>query len=166
MTWKNDVTKMVRVLINDLDETTYADSRIEEVTIVSAYQVYSSISFENTYTINLSAETISPDPSDNSDIDFIALTALKAGCNILRWEAKTQASSAISMTDGPSSISLKGVYDALKAEADHLCERYEEARTQFTMSGGVGGLAILSPYSPGSGGVSGRERGDSGALFE
>ena len=64
MTWKNDVTKMVRVLINDLDETTYTDARIEEVAIVSAYSVYSSISFENTYTITLSTETIAPDPTD------------------------------------------------------------------------------------------------------
>jgi hypothetical protein len=166
MTWKNDVTKMVRVLINDLDETTYTDARIEEVAIVSAYSVYSSISFENTYTITLSTETIAPDPTDNSDFDFISLTALKAACNILRWEAKTQASRAISMTDGPSSISLKGVYDALKAEADYLCENYEEARNQFIMSGSVGGLAILGPYSPGSGNVSGRESGDSGNLFE
>lgn len=157
MSWKNDVTKIVRALINDLDEVTYSDSRIEEVAIVSAYQVYTSISFDTTYTISLSTETISPDPTAGSDYDFIALVALKAACNILRWEAKTQAASAISMTDGPSSISLKGVYDALKAEADHLCEKYEEAKTQFTMSGSVGGLAILGPYSPGSGNVSGRD---------
>jgi hypothetical protein len=166
MAWKNDVVKIIRALISDLDETAYQDSRLEEVAITAAYQVYSNISFDYTYTISLSAETISPDPADNSDDDFIVLTALKAACVILRSEAKTQAASAISMTDGPSSISLKGVYDALKSEADDLCAKFEEAKRQFIMSGGVGGLAILSPYSPGSDDAHGHSRRGGGGFFE
>lgn len=160
MSWKTDVVKIIRGLINDLDETDYQDSRIEEVAIIAAYQVYNEVTLTNTYTISLSGETITPDPTDNSDTNFIALLSLKAACLILRWQAKTQANSAISMTDGPSSISLKGVYDSLKAEADHLCDRYEEAKTQYIM-GKTLGAAILSPYSPGSDFSSGRDgRGD------
>jgi hypothetical protein len=166
MSWKNDVTKIVRALINDLDGTTYADSRIEEVAIVAAYKVYSEISFNNTYTITLSTETISPDPTSNSDNDFISLVALKAACIFLRSEAKTQASSAISMTDGPSSISLKGVYEALKSEADDVCKKYDEAKNQYAFNGSVG-LAILGPYAPGSGNVGGRHPDNSGGtIFE
>jgi hypothetical protein len=166
MGWKNDVTKIVRALVNDLDQTTYSDSRIEEMAIVAAYQVNSNISFSYTYTVSLSTEAISPDPSDNADNDFITLTALKAACNILRSEAKTKAASAISMTDGASTVSMKGVYDALKSEADDLCEKFEQAKKQFIMSGGVGGLAILSPYSPGSDDAHGRSDRDGASFFE
>ena len=166
MSWDITATKIIRALVNDVAESTYTDEGIKDIALVAAYRVYSEISLDYTYTINLSTNVISPDPEDNGDMDFINLLSIKAACIILNNEAKAQAGSAISMTDGPSSISLKGVYDALADQAKNVCEAYEQAKTEFSLGNSVGGLAILSPYSPGSEDASAHSGRDGGAYFE
>lgn len=166
MAWDTTATKIIRALVNDVMESTYTDESIRDLALVAAYRVYSEMNLDYTYTINLSTNSITPDPESNSDMDFIHLLSLKAACIILNNEAKAQAASAISMTDGPSSISLKGVYDALAEQAKNVCESYEQAKTEFSLGNSVGGLAILTPYSPGSDDAAAHSGRDGGAFFE
>ena len=53
MSWQNEMVRIVRFLINDIDASSYTDERLEETILVAAQSVYASIDFPNTYTIDV-----------------------------------------------------------------------------------------------------------------
>lgn len=150
MSWQNDGVMLIRTQINDVDSSnyTYSDCRLEEVFLVSAYNIVTEMSFTTSYTVSLANQTITPDPS--SDNFFIALTALKSSCLILWSEYKTAANSSVSVTDGPSTINYTNVSKELKAMYDHCFEQLQNAKWKYNMGEGALGHVILTPYSPGS----------------
>lgn len=153
MPWQNEMTLIVRHLVNDLDSTnyTFSDDRLEESILVSSQLSILEIDFEQTYTIDVDSTSLSPDPTTSSDKDdsFINLVSLKTAQMLLGSELKTHSLNAISLRDGPSSIDLRGIVSGLKILFDDINRRYEEAVTQYKLNGVVG-QAILGPYSPGS----------------
>jgi len=153
MPWQNEMTLIVRHLVNDLDSTnyTFSDDRLEESILVSSQLSILEIDFEQTYTIDVDSSSLSPDPTTSSDKDdsFINLVSLKTAQMLLGSELKTHSLNAISLRDGPSSIDLRGIVSGLKILFDDINKRYEEAVTQYKLNGVVG-QAILGPYSPGS----------------
>ena len=153
MPWQNEMTLIVRHLVNDLDSTnyTFSDDRLEESILVSSQLSILEIDFEQTYTIDVDSTSLSPDPTTSSDKDdsFINLVSLKTAQMLLGSELKTHYLNAISLRDGPSSIDLRGIVSGLKILFDDINRRYEEAVTQYKLNGVVG-QAILGPYSPGS----------------
>jgi len=158
MAWTTDLVLMLRTLIGDLDSTKYADSRLQQVLVIGAYTVNNDALFPNTYTIDVSAKTISPDPVTEDDTDFTVLTLYKSACILVGSEVKTESSNAISIKDGPSAIDLRGVSTSLNMMAKDFCGKYEEMLTKYNYekgsgSGSPGGVAILGPYSPASWGV-------------
>jgi len=108
MAWQNEMTLIVRHLVNDLDssEYTFIDSRLEEAVLVSAQLASVEIDFENTYTIDADSLTLSPDPTDSSNKDdsFINLVCLRTARMLIGSELK----------------------------------RYDEAVTQYKLNGVVG----------------------------
>ena len=81
MAWQNEMTLIVRHLINDLDSSdyTFVDSRLEEAVLVSAQLSLLEIDFEKTYTIDVDSVSLSPDPTNASDKDdsFINIVCLR-----------------------------------------------------------------------------------------
>ena len=154
MPWQNEMSIIVRHLVNDLDPSSYTfiDDRIEETILVSAQLLLHEVDFENTYTVDVDASSLSPDPTSSTDKDdaFIALLCLKSAYILLGSELKTHALNAISLRDGPSSLNLTGIVSGLKILYDDISKRYEEAKMQYKVGGSIGGQAILGPYSPGS----------------
>jgi len=150
MTWQTDSVQIIRTLIHDVDPDTYAytDDRIEEVFVVSAYNVITDISFSIAYTITLSTCSISPDPI--TDTHFMNLVALKASSIILFSEYKTASNSAIKVVDGPSTIDYTAVSKNLKDLYENASEQYEQLKFKFNVGEGSSGIVILTPYSPGS----------------
>lgn len=154
MAWQDDMVAVLRVLINDLDETnyTYSDERLETVLITSAMQVKGESSFLQTYTVNIANETISPDPtlSDTLDDAFTNLVTLKAACIIERGSVAQSASQAIAVKDGTSSIDLRGVAQGkLELLKQGWCAVYEDAKWEHQRGGsgqGVAGEAVLTPF--------------------
>lgn len=149
MSWQTEIVEQVRVIINDIDEPqTYSDSRIERVCIIGAVQVLREIDFSSTYTINISTQTISPDPSEIStkDNDFMHLVSLKVACLILTGECRKYALCGVSVDDGPSSIDMKGIYKNLKDLQDSIQRQYDKAKI-LMQSGGNGGVgrAVTTP---------------------
>ena len=71
MPWQNEMTLIVRHLVNDLDSSnyTFTDDRLEESVLVSAQLASLEIDFESTYTIDVDSLTLSPDPTTSSDKD-------------------------------------------------------------------------------------------------
>jgi len=169
MPWQNEMTLIVRHLVNDLDSTSYTftDSRLEEAVLVSAQLASLEIDFENTYTVDVDSVSLSPDPtaSTNKDDSFINLVSLKTAHMLLGSEIKTHSLNAISLRDGPSSLNLTGIVSGLKILFDDITARFEEAKMQYKLNGVVG-QAILGPYSPGSDAVARTHMSHRSGWFE
>ena len=169
MAWQNEMSIIVRHLINDLDSSSYTftDSRVEESILVAAQLVLIEIDFDKSYTIDVDAASISPEPTTSGDKDnsFINLVSLKTGTILLGSELKTHSLNAIALKDGPSSLDLRGIVSSLKILFDDINKKYEDAKIEFKMNGIVG-QAILGPYSPGSDGVARMHLGRRSGYFE
>jgi hypothetical protein len=148
MSWQNEMVRIVRYLVNDLTAATYSDSRLEETILVAAQLQYASIDFDNTYTIDVDTLTLTPDPTTSPKDDwFINIICTKTASIILNSEAKTLAAQAYRIKDGPSSIEVKGAYDAVKEMADDLDEKLEKMIMDYKIGEGIGGHAIFTPYT-------------------
>lgn len=152
MAWFNETIEIVRVLINDLDETPeFSDDRLERVILVAAFQVNNTADFTQTFTVDITGGTISPDPtlSATKDESFVNLVCLKAGCIIERGAVTKAAGNAIIAREGSSSINLASVAAARQKilESGGLCSVYDEALTDYMFtSNTVAGAAIMSPF--------------------
>jgi len=152
MSWQNEMTIMVRHLVNDLDSSSYTftHERVEESILVCAQLTAYEIDFEKSYTIDVDSSSLTPDPTTgDKDESFITLVCLKTAHMLLSSEVKTHSLNAISLRDGPSALDLRGIVTGLKILFDDITKRYEEAVLQYKLSGVVG-EAVLGPYSPGS----------------
>ena len=162
MTWQNEMSIILRHLVNDLDSSSYtfSDDRIEETILVASQLVLHEADFENTYTVDVDASSLSPDPTSasNKDDAFISLICLKSAYILLGSELKTHSLNAISLKDGPSALVLWGIVQGLNILFTDIAKRYDEAKIQYQLGGSIAGQAVLSPYSPGSDGVSGSAR--------
>lgn len=154
MSWQEELSTIIRYLINDLDPNNYqySDERIEITSVVAAQMVILDVSLPTQYNINVQNISISPDPtSDPKDNLFVNLTALKAACIILGSEVKTQGMNAISIKDGPSAIDLRGVASTMTLLYQDICSKYkdllQDAKENLVAAAGQ---AILGPYSPGA----------------
>lgn len=149
MAWQNEMVRILRHLINDLDSSSYTDDRLEEVLIVAAQLMIHKTNFDNTYTLDVDTLTLTPDPTELStkDDDFINLICMKGACIILTGEVKTLAAQGYRVTDGPSSIDIKGAFDATKQLRDQICQDLEMALVAFQAGNSKAGQAILSPYT-------------------
>ena len=148
------MSTILRYLINDVDSSkyTYSDHRIETTLLVASQLVTLEVDLLNDYTINVETCTLTPDPTETGTRDdgFINLVCLKASCVMVGSEIRSEASNAISIKDGPSSIDLRGVTGTLAVLYKDLSEKYEKTLLNYKTGNSVGGQAILGPYSPGS----------------
>ena len=77
MSWQTEIPIIVRTLINDWeDQPVYSDERLLQVISVAAKYVQFDVVLDNTYTVDVSNPTITPDPTENQDEIFIALVSL------------------------------------------------------------------------------------------
>lgn len=144
--WQDDIVDIVRVLINDLESTpTYSDERLENIILISAFQIVSENTFSYEYTVSISGGTISPDPVDVNDKSFINLVSLKAACTIIEGEAKKYSLYSARISDGPSSIDMGPVAQNAAIRAKEACQRYNTAK--ILHQNGQLGHIILTPYT-------------------
>ena len=147
MGWQTDMVTIVRHLVNDIDGTTYADSRLEETILVAAHLQYTSIDFDNTYTIDIDAGIMSPDPVESSDSWFVNIVCVKAACIILGSEAKTLAAQSYKIKDGPSSIDIGQAYKNINELYKQLCDKLAHMIMEYKAGNSVGAHAVLTPYT-------------------
>lgn len=144
MSWQDEAVATLRILVGDFDTTeTYCDETLIKLFVGAAKMVSNEASFDVTYTISASNQTISPDPSDDSS--FITLSALKAAYIIANSEYRVKSLSAVSITDGPSSINLTNVVTGLKARVDRLAKDYSDALFDYALGSTVGIACISTP---------------------
>ena len=149
MVWTNEVVRMVRFLINDLDATSYSDDRLEETILVSAQLLISSVDFDNTYTVDIDTLVLTPDPTTLTakDNNFINLLAIKTACIILGSEAKTLAAQSYRIKDGPASIDISAAYQSMKQLYTDLCDKFDKMVLDYKAGNSVAGQAIMTPYT-------------------
>jgi hypothetical protein len=147
------MSTIVRHLVNDLDPDNYkyTDHRIETTILVASQLMTMNVDFNNTYSINVEACHLSPDPTDSTTKDdaFVTLSCLRAACIILGSEIRSESGNAISIKDGPSAIDLRGVTQTLTVLYKDLCERYDNLLLDYRAGSSIAGHAILGPYAPG-----------------
>jgi len=145
MSWLTQAISMLRVLINDLETVpTYSDSRLTTLLMTSSLLVQQDLGF--TYTIDYTAETITPDPIN--DLNFMTFMIIKAACQADFSTYRTKALlDGITAKLGPASLStdgtLKGFKDLL---AIGPCQTYENMKRDYVFGSGNLAMAILSPF--------------------
>lgn len=149
MTWQNEISRIVRFLVDDLEAATYSDDRLEETIIVAAQLLLDTMDFNNTYTVDVDTLSLSPDPTTLSTKDnmFINALALKTACIVLGSEAKTLAAQNYTIKDGPSSISTAGAYQAIKQMHKEMCDKLDKFLFDYRAGNSIAGQAVLTPYT-------------------
>lgn len=146
MAWETEIVEQVRVVINDTESPqTYTDTRIERATIIAAAQAVKEIDFSRVYSVDITLQTISPDPTglDPKDLDFINLVSLKCACLILGGELRQYSLSSVTVVDGPSTMSFGSIFRNLKETLDGLLKQYDKAK--FLYQSGISGQCITTP---------------------
>lgn len=152
MSWKKEMTTIVRVLINDFGPTyTYSDSRIQQVLVVAANYVQVDVELDNKYTINIVTPNITPDPtlSDPKDDIFVNLTSLKAACIIDQSSLRTKSAlEGIRAALGPASLSISNNnLSGFKILLDKgPCKLYEDLTDHWNIGNANFVRAIFSPF--------------------
>ena len=148
MSWQNEMVRILRFLINDIDASSYSDDRLEETILVAAQLQYASIDFPNTYTIDVDGLVLSPDPTSVTKDDwFINIVCVKTACIILGSEAKTLAAQSYIIKDGPSTIDVSRAYTAAQQMYKDMCDKLAFMIMDYKVGNSVAGHAVLTPYT-------------------
>lgn len=149
MAWQDEMAAITRELIGDVDTPyVFTDARIESVITVAAQFVNSEVDFDTTYTIDVDAGTISPDPTSPRDDMFISLVTMKASCILYRALLRTYAASeGVKIRDGMGEIEVRGKFTAFNDMAKGFCEAYQKAKLEMTMGNFAGVKAIFNVAS-------------------
>lgn len=149
MAWQDEVLIFIRVLISDLDEPyTYSDNRLTQLAVVSAHIVKNEVPLNYSYSVTISTNTITPDPTTNNDTAFMNLISLKSACladwSIYRTEALR---SGIKAKLGPGTFEtvqrLPGFAELINSGP---CASYEKLKMQWSFGGASAARVILSPF--------------------
>lgn len=149
MTWQNEISRIVRFIVNDLDAISYTDERLEETILVAVQLLIDGIDFDNTYTVDVDTLVLSPDPTTLTTKDnfFINVVAIKTACIILGSEAKTLAAQSMRIKDGPSSIDISSAYQSVHQLFKELCDKLDKMIMDHKAGNSVAGQAVLTPYT-------------------
>ena len=149
MTWENEIVRIVRFLVNDLESESYTDSRLEETILVAAQLLLATMDFDHSYAVEVDCASLTPDPTLTSPKDnfFTNVLALKTACIILGSEAKTLAAQSYTIKDGPSSISITGAYQATKQLYTEMCNKLDKVIFDYRAGNSIAGQSVLGPYT-------------------
>lgn len=156
MSWQNTSLLMLRTMLNDagVNETRYSTQRLEELLITSAYFLPLEINFSTTYTVSVSAYTISPDPGASSPPvdgdDFISFMVLKASCLADEGNFRSAALlQGVNARIGPAHLNTSSYGTHLATLLNQgPCKAFEELKEQYNFSyeGKKIIRAVMSPF--------------------
>ena len=137
---------ILRDLLGDLDELLYQDARLQTILAISAFRVSSEVSFDVSYSVDLTSgsETVTPDFNDPIDGDFINLMCLRAAIRVTSAEIKLSAGEVTSIQDDKAKITM-GRSSTLKNSLSDLQNSYDEYVKNYLAGKSKGAGAIMSP---------------------
>jgi hypothetical protein len=136
----NTILLILRVIINDVSESSYDDLDLSRIICVAASLVKKDISLDVDYLINYNNYIITPDPTDENFINFVAL---KAAIILVRGELKDISSNSFKIVDGPSTIDTTTRNTSYKNYLDQLVDQYERDKISYAMNSSVGGYRAV-----------------------
>jgi|3_EtaG_2_1085321.scaffolds.fasta_scaffold00069_22 hypothetical protein len=154
-TWEQTGLLMLRAILNDAGcgTGTYTTKRLQDLLITAAYFLPIDINFTSTYTVDVEANTISPDPiSTTADgQEFINFMVLRAACLADEGNFRTNAlMQGVKARCGPAVIELNK-YGEFLAEllTAGPCAAYETLKKEYNFSyeGGTIIRAVMSPFA-------------------
>jgi hypothetical protein len=153
MYWEIEIPIIVRNLINDLEAVpVYSDDRINQLAVVSAQYVLGQVNLSTSYTVDIVAKTITPDPSapDTRDTDFVGFIALKSACLLDQSTFRTKAAlEGIRTALGPANLAIAGHlsgYKTIIEDDQSPCRLYEQLTLDHNIGNATAVRAILSPF--------------------
>ncbi len=151
--WEVEIPIIIRNLISDLDSPPiYSDSRLIQLITVAANYVVSDVNLDVDYSIDVVAQTISPDPSAPAtrDTDFISFLALKASCILDQSTFRTKAAmEGIRTALGSANLSIAGNlagYKTILDSAQGPCGLYQSLTFEHNIGNATAIRAVLSPF--------------------
>lgn len=149
MSWQNELTIIVRTLINDWEEPyDYSDSRIQQILTVAAKYVQFDINLDYNYNIDVINSNISPDPTTNNDHIFTSMLCLKTACIIDQGTFRTKAAlEGIRTALGSANLSVAGSLAGWQSIIDHgACGLYDDLTSHWDVRNASAFAAVLSPF--------------------
>jgi hypothetical protein len=152
MSWKSEISIMVRTLINDLTDTpVYSDDRIEQIVVVAARYAIQEINFISKYTIGIDNISIKPDPTTATSAEntvFIGFVALKAACLCDQSTFRTKAiNEGIKTSLGSASLQVAGNLAGYKTILDEgPCAMYQQLKMEYNIGNATAVASVLSPF--------------------
>jgi hypothetical protein len=150
MSWQNEMTTMVRILVNDsVAPYQFSDERIEQTILVAGKYVQFDVVLDHPYTIDVSNNALSPDPTVDNDEIFIILTTLKAACLIDQGSLRTKAAmEGVRAALGPASLSVSGAASGWEMILKHgPCKLYDDLVEHWDVANASAIAAVLGPFS-------------------
>ncbi len=153
MAWNNEMRVILRVLINDTDESafTYTDERLDTLLVVAARYTVQDVDFPTNYVVNVVSPDITPDPSTTtnlSNLSFMNLTVMKAACLVDQSILRTKAAIAgIKAKCGPAIIETLRHMDGFRILMDEgACASYKTLKFEYAMGNLQPVEIVLSPF--------------------
>lgn len=150
MAWQNEMTTMVRTLINDsLEPYQFSDERIQQAILVAGKYVQFDVVLEHSYQIDVVNTTINPDPTEDNDEIFLILTSLKAACLVDQGTLRTKAAmDGVRAALGPASLSVSGATSGWEMILKHgPCKLYDDLVEHWDVANASAIAAVLGPFS-------------------
>ncbi len=148
MSWESDTVEILRVMVDDLEETVYTDEKLHRIALVGAFQVLREADFAQGYTVDLAAGTLDPDPTlvATREEALTNLMTLKAACILSRGGSSRAAAKAMMVREGATTVDLRGAADAtLKLLDKGWCKAYQEALLEHRTGRGTAGAMVMGP---------------------
>jgi len=147
--WDVDMVQMLRYLIGDVESPqSYTDDRLKIQVLVGAKFVVPAFNFSQIFRVNLTTQTLSPDPTIDPTTDdwFTNLTVYKAAIILLQNELRTSSFQSVSFKEFNTSVDLRDVAKNKKVLLDALTAEFEHAELEYRMGVRISGAAILTPF--------------------
>lgn len=150
MAWQNELTTIVRTLVNDgFEPYQFSNERIVQTILIAAKYVQFDVVLDHAYDVDVVNLTINPDPTDDNDEIFMILTALKAACLVDQGTLRTKAAmEGVRAALGPASLSVGGAAAGWEKILQHgPCKLYDDLVEHWDVANASSIAAILSPFS-------------------
>lgn len=147
----NLISLLRTVIQDDPDSPRYTDAALSRAIVSAALFIRAEVKLEQTYIIDITGETISPDPTitpttEDPDDNYTTLIIYKSACIIATGEQKKGAKTGgVSIVDGPDKIDTTKQSQALKEAAETYCKMYSDAKIQYA-AGILPGHAVMGAY--------------------
>jgi hypothetical protein len=156
MAWNVDMLTMLRDIIDDYDTPyKYTDDRLLKLLLTSAQFVQQENVMLQTYAIDFTAVTLTPDPTNTAggtrEDAFINLTLLRAACLLASAVLRKTGGKSFKVVEGPSSIDMTDNIVGAKNWVQNACQAYKDAQWSYELHGRVDGVGILGPFRQGIG---------------